>query len=135
MLPKLIVAAFLLAHGLLHVSYLSPRPPATAGGPPWPFELHRSWLLSPLGVTPVLNRLIGLALVAATAGAFALAAIVVLGVVPAALWAPAVTLGAVASAALLVLFFHPWLVIGLAIDAVLLWAALGGWMRGTAALN
>jgi hypothetical protein len=36
--------------------------------------------------------------------------------------------GAGASLAMLVLFFHPWLALGLAIDAVLLWAVLAnGW--------
>jgi hypothetical protein len=33
----------------------------------------------------------------------------------------------VASGAVLILFFHPWLVLGLGIDVVLTWAALAGW--------
>ena len=30
------LAGLLLGHGLIHGAYLSPGPPATAGGPPWP---------------------------------------------------------------------------------------------------
>ena len=33
--------------------------------------------------------------------------------------------GAVASALTLAVFFHPWIALGLVIDAALLWAALG----------
>jgi hypothetical protein len=133
MVTKLLVAGFLLAHGAIHASYLSPRPPVTAGGPSWPFELERSWLLSSFGLTPELTRTIGRALVAATIGGLGFAACVAAGIAPAALWAPAVSVGAVASGALLLLFFHPWLVIGLAIDAGLMWAALSGWLPATAA--
>ena len=128
MIPRLLFAGFLLAHGAIHASFLSPRPPATAGGPAWPFELARSWVLTPLGVQPETARLLGMALVAATAGAFALAALAATGLLPAELWGPTTAIGAVASLALLVLFFHPWLVLGLAIDLGLLWAVLvAGW--------
>jgi hypothetical protein len=127
MVVRIMVAGFLLAHGALHASFLSPRPPVAAGGPTWPFELNRSWLLSPLGVQPELSRLIGTALVAATVAGFALAALSAVGIAPQVIWAPGVTLGSVASAGVLVLFFHPWLVVGLGIDAALMWAALGGW--------
>jgi hypothetical protein len=38
------------------------------------------------------------------------------------------TLGAIASLGVLILFFHPWLVVGLAIDVLVLWAVLvAGW--------
>jgi len=74
MLPQLVLAGLLLGHGLIHNGYLSPRPPAKAGAPAWPFELGRSWVLQPLGVAPRAARLVGLALVSATIGGFALAA-------------------------------------------------------------
>jgi hypothetical protein len=122
MVPRLLLAAFLLAHGAIHASFLSPRPPATAGGPQWPFELGRSWVLTPLGVQPQTSRLLGMALVTATIAALALAALAAAGVVPANLWAPASTAGAFASVVLLVLFFHPWLLLGVFIDLGLLWA-------------
>jgi hypothetical protein len=123
-IPRLVIAALLLGHALIHASYLAPRPRATATGPAWPFELDHSWLLAPLGLTTELSRLIGIALVALTLGGFALAALAALGIAPSALWTAGLAVGAVTSLGLLVLFFHPWLVLGVAIDLVVLWAAL-----------
>jgi hypothetical protein len=135
MITRLLFAGFLLAHGAIHASFLSPRPPATAGGPAWPFELTRSWVLTPLGVQPETARLLGMALVAATFGAFALAALAATGLLPSELSGPSTGVGAVASLALLVLFFHPWLVLGLAIDLGLLWAVLvTGWTPGSSSI-
>ena len=129
MLFRLVVAGFLLAHGLIHASFLAARPAATAGGPSWPFELDRSWLLRPLGMRADTARTVGMALIAATIAGFALAAVVALGILPASLWTVGIGVGAVASLALLGLFFRPWLTLGLAIDLVLLWAALlADWM-------
>ncbi|NJD29360.1 MAG: hypothetical protein FIA92_13820 [Chloroflexi bacterium] len=123
-MTKLLVAAFLLAHGAIHAAFIGPRPPATAGGPAWPFELARSWLLTPAGFDADITRALGLALTAATLGGFALAALAVVGVLPIGVWFPTLFLGTVASIALLVLFFHPWLALGLVIDLGLLWLAL-----------
>lgn len=119
-----LLAIFLLAHGLIHASFISPRPPATAGGPEWPFELSRSWLLSPLGLDGDVSRAVGIVLLVVSVGAFALAAASVAGIAGQPIFAPAIGAGTVASLALLILFFHPWLVLGLGIDAVLLWAVL-----------
>lgn len=118
----LLLALFLVAHGAIHLSFLAPRPPVTADGPPWPFVLDRSWVLSPRGVRPELTRILGLALAAVTFAAFVLAAAEVLGLVPVSLWVPAIALGTGTSIALLALFFHPWLVLGVVIDAALLGA-------------
>jgi hypothetical protein len=123
-LTRLSLAAFLLAHAAIHVAFVSPRPPATAGGPAWPFELGRSWILGPLGIEPELGRTLGVALVAVTFVGFAMAALAAAGVAPAGLWSVAVTIGAIASIAVLAVFFHPWLVLGVGIDLALLWAAL-----------
>ena len=123
-MPKILFAVFLLAHAAIHASYISPRPPATAGGPSWPFELGRSWLLSPLGLSADMTRLVGIGLLAIVVIGFGIAALAALGMVPMTLWQGAVVVGAVASTAMLVLFFHPWLVAGVWIDLVLLWAAL-----------
>jgi hypothetical protein len=121
---KLIVAAFLLAHAGIHASFMAPRPPATASGPAWPFELSRSWILGPLGLGGDAARLLGIALVAVTIGGFALAALTAVGIAPVGLWVPAIVAGAVSSVALIGIFFHPWLVLGIAIDTVLIWAVV-----------
>jgi hypothetical protein len=124
MVLKLGIAALLLAHGAIHAGFVSPRPPASADGPAWPFSLGSSWLLGPLGWHASTMRLVGIALTAATVGGFALAAVGALAVVPAPLWVAGASVGAVASIVLLALFFHPWLVLGLVIDVGVLWAAL-----------
>jgi hypothetical protein len=123
-LARLAIAGFLLAHGAIHAGFLSKGPPPKPGAPPWPFDLERSWLRTRLGVSPGTVRVLGLALVAATIGGFALAALATLGVLPAGAWGAAVAVGSLASLALLVVGFHRWLFIGIAIDLVLLWVAL-----------
>jgi hypothetical protein len=123
-MPKILFAVFLLAHAAIHVSYISPRPPVTAGGPTWPFELGRSWLLSPLGLSADMTRIVGIGLLALLVIGFGIAALATFGMVPMTLWPGAVVVGAVTSIVMLVLFFHPWLVAGVGIDLVLLWAAL-----------
>ena len=82
MLPRLVLAAFLLGHAAIHAGYLSPRPVATIGGPPWPFDLTHSWVLSPLGVAPETLRVLGFGLFALTLAAFALAAVAAVGFLP-----------------------------------------------------
>lgn len=134
MIPRLVLVAFLLGHAAIHTGFVSPRPAATAGGPAWPFDLERSWLLSTLGLDGEAGRLLGIALVAVTLAGFGLAAVAALGLLPTAVWQAAITIGAVASIAVLALFFHPWLVLGIAIDVALLWAVLAArWLPAVVA--
>ena len=101
---------------------------AAATGPAWPFNLGYSPLISPLGASSELIRLVGMALVAVTGAGFTVAALSALGVAPDALWVPAVLIGSTASIGVLGLFFHPWLILGIGIDIALIWAVtLGGW--------
>ena len=132
---KLLLAAFLAAHALIHVSYLTPAPPRTAGGPEWPFEMTRTWLLSGIGLDPALVRTVGTALVIVTIALLLAAALATAGwLVPASLWQVLLVAGAAASVLTLALFFHPWIVLGFAIDAALLWAALvAGWVPAASA--
>jgi hypothetical protein len=124
MVSRLLIAIFLVAHGAVHALYFAPPPPATAGGPTWPFELGRSWILGPLGVNNEIGRVLGIALIALTIAGFALAGLAALGIAPGAIWPAAVTIGAVASLALLGVFFDPWLLLGVAIDVGLVWLVL-----------
>ena len=126
---KLLLAAFLAAHALIHVSYLTPAPPRTADGPEWPFEMARSWLVTGIGLDPALVRTLGTALVVTSIALLVAAGLATVGwIVPSEWWAALIVGGAVTSAVTLGLFFHPWLVLGLVIDAALLWATLGtGW--------
>ena len=126
MLIRLVVAGLLIAHAAIHVAYLSPRPPVTAGGPAWPFDLGQSWLLPRLGVEPHRARGLAIALISVLVIGFAIAAGVAFGVLPTALWGPALAIGSTASLLLLLTFFHPWLIVGVAIDIALLAVALLG---------
>lgn len=132
---SVLVALLLVAHGAIHLGFVSPAPPATQGGPAWPFDLGRSWLLQPIGVGGSIARLAGAALVVLVLAGYAATALAVLGWLPASMFRPGMVLGSVASLVLLALFFHRWLVLGLVIDVALLVAVLGaGWMPAGAAL-
>lgn len=130
---RIFIGLALAAHALIHLSYLSPAPPRTAGGPEWPFEMSHSWLVTNLGMQPELVRPVGTALVAVTVCALLGATLASLGLfVPVELWRWLVIAGAVASTMTLAIFFHPWIVLGFAIDAVLLYVALVvGWQPFT----
>jgi len=123
MMAALVFAALLVAHALIHASYLSPRPAAKPGAPAWPFDLGRSRLLSALGVRGAVPRPIAVGLVALTLAGFGAAAISAAGWAPEGLFVVGIGVGSVASLALLGVFFHPWLSLGIAIDVLLLWAA------------
>ena len=113
---RLLLGVFLIAHGLIHASYVSPRP---ADAATWPFDLTRSWLLGFAGA-PVLRPL-GLLLAAAATAAFVLAGLGVLGVPGLhGLWRSLAVTGAAASLLLLGLYWHPWLGLGVLLSLALL---------------
>jgi len=117
-------ALFLAAHALIHASFVAPRPPVSAGGPEWPFDLAHSWMLSPLGLDGDASRLLGIALIGFTIIGFGVAALSTVGAFGEGVFAAGIVAGSVASILLLALFFHPWLVLGIGIDVVILWAVL-----------
>jgi hypothetical protein len=116
-----LLAALLIGHGLVHLLFAVPAPSPADGGAAWPFDTSQSWAVTRAGLDLVLVRGIGTVLIAITVGAFALAALSTVGIiVPSGWWPPTLALGAIASAAALILFFDPQLVLGLGQDAVLL---------------
>jgi hypothetical protein len=68
--------------------------------------------------------MLGTGLIAAVLAGYLVAGLAAVGVLPDGVWTGAVVLGSVASIALLGVFFHPWLVVGVAIDAALIWLAI-----------
>lgn len=126
---KLILALFLAAHGLIHGSFISPAPARTADGPEWPFELTRSWLVTGLQLDPALVRPFGAGLALTATALLVLAGMATAGwLVPTSWWTGLAVAGAATSLVTLLLFFHPWLVLGVLIDVVLLWSVIGaGW--------
>jgi len=130
---RVLFGLFLVAHGLIHASFVARAPAPTPGGPEWPFEMGRSWLITVIGMEGGVVRMIGAALVIVTVVAFAGAGLAWFGlVVPTAWWPALVMAGAASSLAVLTAFFHPWLVLGFAIDAVLIYLVAGsGWTAQT----
>ena len=109
---RVVVGIALLAHGLVHLLFLSPDEPT--------FSFDRSWLV-PEGA----RRPLGIGLLAATVAAFALLALAVWGVPGLSAAWPAITVvAALLSALLLLVFWDRWLVIGLAIDVALVAVAV-----------
>jgi hypothetical protein len=133
---RYLLGLFLVGHALIHFGYLSPTPPRTAGGPEWPFEMSRSWLVTNLNVSAELVRPIGVLLVVAAVVALVGAGLATARIIVPHEWWPAlIVVGASSSLAMLALFFHPWLLIGVAIDAILLYLVfVAGWNPAGAAL-
>jgi len=126
---NLLVGLLLVAHGLVHGLFMVPRPPDA--GASWPFDPSESWLLNRLGVAPNRAQSIAAGLVAVTVVAFIVTALTVIGILPADWQRPIAIASASASLILLGVFFHPRHVIGIAIDAAILWAVgLNGWIPG-----
>ena len=124
-------AAFLLlvGHALVHLLYVVPQPPRAEGAAEWPFAIEKSWLVTKLGVGVQVMQPVAVLLLTITVAALVGAGLAIIDLlVPSAWWPALVVTGAAASLLLLSLFFHPWLVIGVAIDVVLLYLVLvNGW--------
>lgn len=119
-LARLLIAAFVVGHGVAHSMFAFPKP--ASAGPDYPYDLGQSWLVTGAGMDAGLIRAIGIALVVAVVVGFAFAGLAALGIVVPTGWWPTLVIGsASASALLLVVGFHPVLVLGFGIDAVLVW--------------
>ncbi|MFZ0157702.1 MAG: hypothetical protein WAL50_01625 [Kineosporiaceae bacterium] len=105
---RILTGALILAHGLVHLLYLAPDVPQ--------FSCDRSWLVGETRRGPL-----GLTLMAGTVAAFMIVAFAVWGVPGLSEAWPALTLVAgLLSAALMITFWNPQLVFGLALDAGLI---------------
>ena len=126
---RVLFGLFLMAHGLIHTGFVTRAPAASPGAPEWPFDMGRSWLIAGAGIDEAVIRTLGVALVVATLVGFVGAGLAWFGFIVPTSWWPAFTIvGSLASIGLLVAFFHPWLILGFAIDVVLLYLVIGpGW--------
>ena len=118
-----LLVAFLIAHGLVHLAIWLPHPdPAETAAP---FAPDHSGLLVAVSVPQHTTRFLARALAVGTAVAYLFAGP---GVAVGAGWAP-VTAAAAAILGLLLklVYFNPWLLLGIALDGAVLSAALGGW--------
>jgi len=124
---KLLLAVFLILHGMVHAILAAAPIPNDPDSNPGAFftATTRSWLLPRLGLNDTAIQWIGIILVVLTALGFILAGLGVIGV-PGLneLWRTVAVVSACVSLLLLLLFWHPWLVVGVLIDIVILAALL-----------
>ena len=126
---KIALAIFLIAHGLVHAILAAAPNPSDPDAKPGAFftALERSWLLPRLGLNASTAQWIGILLVALVTLGFILAGLGLFGVPGInAVWRTAAIISTALSLLLLILFWHPWLVVGVLIDigilVALLWA-------------
>jgi hypothetical protein len=131
---RILIAVFLIAHGLVHFILTAvPTPPE--GGPVgqpggvhtpfwpswWRAATDPTWLASRMGLPQRAVRLFGSCLWLAALIGFALAGLGLLGLPGfSAIWPGAAAGGALASLLLLGFYGHPWLVVGAVIDLAVL---------------
>jgi hypothetical protein len=110
-----VVALLLIAHGLVHLLYLLPRP---EDDPSYPFVPETRWSAKLVGLQPSTAKMVAVTLAVAVAAVLLVSGIALFADVD--IWTVAAATGALLSLALLLLFFHPWLTIGIAIDVAIL---------------
>jgi hypothetical protein len=124
---RYVLAVVLIAHGLVHAGLAAAPIPNDPESKPGAFftATARSWLLPRLGLNASTVRWMGIILVALTVLGFVLAGLGVLGVPGlAAIWRTVAVVSACLSLLLLIVYWHPWLVLGVVIDIVILVALL-----------
>lgn len=114
----MVIGAVLIAHGLAHPGVFGPP---TQEDAPW--QTHDSWLLRRLGDQP--RRQLAIVLSMATAAGFLVAGIALLS--DASWWSPAALIACGLSLALLIGYFHRWLIPGILLDGAIIGAAVAGW--------
>ena len=126
---KIIIALFLIAHGLVHAGLAAAPNPDDPDSKPGAFftSPERSWLLPKLGLSAAAVRLTGIILVALATLGFVLAGLGVFGMPGLSeIWRTLAVASAGVSLLLLILFWHLWLIVGVLIDigvlVALLWA-------------
>lgn len=120
-----LVAAFLIAHGAIHLAVWLPPAP-TEGKPEAPFAPDHSAVLTSVRVSQTVAHVISQRLAWVTAVAYIVAGLAVAlgsGWTVALLAAAAAVLGL----GLKAVFFNPWLSVGILLDAAVLTSALWSW--------
>lgn len=109
---RFIAGVLLIAHGLVHLLYVAPDVEE--------FALDRSWL-----VPEAVRRPLASVLMVATVAAFVLVGLAVWGVpLVSGVWPVLTIVASLLSLALLVSFWNPRLIVGVAIDLLLLAVAI-----------
>ena len=128
---RTILGIFLIGHGIAHGGLASAPDPSESDSTPGAFftQKGRSRLFQYLDLDPVLVQRIGIGLAGISIVGFILTGMGVLGV-PGLdmIWQGLALISAVASLILLILFWHPWIILGVVIDiGLILLAVLNSW--------
>jgi hypothetical protein len=116
---RVVVGLFLVAHGLVHLLYFAPPP---EDDPRYPFVPEDRWFAKALGLQPSAAKAVAGTFAVVSALAFAASGIALFA--SAELWEAAAVVGSAVSLVLFLLFFHRWLVFGIAIDFAILASVL-----------
>ncbi|WP_199547218.1 hypothetical protein [Streptomyces sp. N35] len=119
-----IFAAFLIAHGLIHLPVWAASGPAQDGNRP-PFDARHSWALAVAGLPQARAGRVSIGLASAAAMLYVIAGAAVASGGTA--WATAAVIAAVVGLALKVLWFHPWLSLGVLLDVGVLISVYTYW--------
>ena len=120
-----LLVAFLMAHGLVHAAiWLTHPDPAN----PPPFQPDRSALLTVNGAPASLVHQTSVVLAVGSAALYVVGGVLVGFGAPGA--AVVVAAAAIVGLTLKLLFFHPWLSLGILIDILVLGVACTGWPVG-----
>ena len=124
---KTALAIFVIAHGLVHAILAVAPNPADPNAKPGAFftATERSWLLPQLGLNAETIQWVGIILVVLSTLGFILSGLGIFGVAGlSAIWRTVSVLSAGVSLLLLIIFWHPWLPVGVLIDIGTLGALL-----------
>ena len=114
-----LLAIFIIAHGLVHAILAVAPNLADPNAKPLAFftATERSWLLPQFGLNASTIQWVGIILVALSTLGLILAGLGIFGVAGLiVIWRTVAILSAVISLLLLVIFWHPWLPVGILID-------------------
>ena len=117
---KIVVAVVLILHGLVH-GILAMVPEPNAAEPVFATFFSNSWLLSRLGLSESAGKPLAFVLAALATIGFVAAGLGLLDIlVPFEWWRTLAAVSAVVSLLLLVIFWHPYVIVGVVIDVVIL---------------
>ena len=124
---KIVLAIFLIAHGLVHAGLAAAPNPSDPGAKPGAFftTLERSRLLPKMGLNAATIKWVGIILVLMSTFGFVIAGLGMFGVIGlVTIWRIIAIISACISLLLLILFWHPWLPVGVLINIGILLALL-----------
>ena len=122
---KTVFGLFLISHALIHSSFISKQPTQKPGAPEWPFDLTKSLVFSPLGVSSGLLKIVGIVLSLISLFGFIASGLGWMGVpFLKSIWLPVTVLASISSMLLLFIFWKNWFFVGVLIDLAILYLAL-----------